>query len=169
MLITSPPIPKSLEKKPMGNELKSLLKEGGVHISKVVNFLKNTPTSHAVSLALVMCACSDSAMPLLSFTCLCVCLHLQVPPLAKCCFIQSCWKGRRVFTKSGSLSVACIQLGPRKLSVIRSSGVSAIQGLLQYWSEWKDSWDFQNCPVYHRCQGCPLTLDLRKWYLITVY
>ena len=32
--------------------------------------------------------------------------------------------------KSGSLSIACVQLGPRKLSVIRSSGVSAIQGLL---------------------------------------
>ena len=32
--------------------------------------------------------------------------------------------------ESGSLSNACIQLGPRKLSVIRSSGVSAIQGLL---------------------------------------
>ena len=31
--------------------------------------------------------------------------------------------------KSGSLSIACVQLGPRKLSVIQSSGVSAIQGL----------------------------------------
>ena len=31
---------------------------------------------------------------------------------------------------SGSLSIACLRLGPRKLSVIRSSGVSAIQGLL---------------------------------------
>ena len=29
--------------------------------------------------------------------------------------------------------------------------MSAIQGLLKYWSEWKDSWDFQNCPLYHRC------------------
>ena len=34
--------------------------------------------------------------------------------------------------KSGSLSIACVQLGLRKLSVIRSSGVSAIQGLLKY-------------------------------------
>ena len=34
-------------------------------------------------------------------------------------------------TKSGSLSIACVQLGSRKLSVIRSSGVSAIQGLLK--------------------------------------
>ena len=33
---------------------------------------------------------------------------------------------------NGSLSIACVQLGPRKLSVIRSSGVSAIQGLLKY-------------------------------------
>ena len=32
--------------------------------------------------------------------------------------------------KSGSLSHACVQLEPRKLSVIRSSRVSAIQGLL---------------------------------------
>ena len=34
--------------------------------------LENTPTSHTVSLALVTCmgACSDSAMPLLSYTCL---------------------------------------------------------------------------------------------------
>ena len=35
-------------------------------------------------------------------------------------------------TKSGSLSIACVQLGPRKLSVIRNSGVSAIQRLLKY-------------------------------------
>ena len=53
--------------------------------------------------------------------------------------------------KSGSLSIVCVQLGPRKLSVIRSSGVSAIQELLKYWSEWKDSRDFQNCPLYHGC------------------
>ena len=33
--------------------------------------LKNTPTSHAVGLALVICACRDSAKPLLSCTCLC--------------------------------------------------------------------------------------------------
>ena len=32
--------------------------------------------------------------------------------------------------KPGSLSIACIQLGPQKLSIIQSSGVSAIQGLL---------------------------------------
>ena len=32
--------------------------------------------------------------------------------------------------KSGSLSIASVQLGPRKLSIIRSSEVSAIQGLL---------------------------------------
>ena len=31
----------------------------------------------------------------------------------------------------GSLSIACIQFGPRKLSVIQSSRVSAIQGLLK--------------------------------------
>ena len=33
------------------------------------------------------------------------------------------------------------------LTVIQSSGVSAIQRLLKYWSEWKDSRDFHNCPV----------------------
>ena len=32
--------------------------------------------------------------------------------------------------KSGSLSIACVQLGQRKLSVIRNSGMSAIQGCL---------------------------------------
>ena len=37
-----------------------------------------------------------------------------------------------VSAKSGSLSIACVQLGPQKLSVIRSSGVPAIQGLLKY-------------------------------------
>ena len=31
--------------------------------------------------------------------------------------------------KSGSLSIACVQFGPQKLSVIQSSGVSGIQGL----------------------------------------
>ena len=41
-------------------------------------------------------------------------------------------KGRQVSAKSGSLSIASVQLGPRKLSVIWSSGVSAIQGLLKY-------------------------------------
>ena len=47
---------------------------------------------------------------------------------------QSCPKGRRVYAKSGSLSIVCARLGPRKLSVIRSSGVSTVQGqgLLKY-------------------------------------
>ena len=31
-----------------------------------------------------------------------------------------------------SLSIVGIQLGPRKLSIIRSSGMPAIQGLLKY-------------------------------------
>ena len=38
----------------------------------------------------------------------------------------------KVAAKSGSLSIACVQLGLQKLSIIRSSGVSAIQGLLKY-------------------------------------
>ena len=60
-------------------------------------------------------------------------------------------------TKLGSLSIVRVQLGLRKLSVIQSSGMSAVQGLLKYWSEWKNSWDFQNCPLY--C-GCPLLRDM---------
>ena len=37
--------------------------------------------------------------------------------------------------KSGLLSIVCIQLGPRKLSVIRSSLVAAKQRLLKYYSD----------------------------------
>ena len=49
------------------------------------------------------------------------------------------------------LSIVCLQLGPQKLSVIRSSGVSAIQELLNYCNERKDSQDFRNCPLYCWC------------------
>jgi len=66
-----------------------------------------------------------------------------------------------VCAKSGLLSIASIQLGPRKLSVIRSSWVSAIQGLVKYRSEWEDSRDFQNCPLY--C-GCPLIRGSTVYY-----
>ena len=45
------------------------------------------------------------------------------------------------------------------MSVIRSSGVSAIQGLLKSWSEWKDSLDFQNRLLYRRC---PLLRGVRS-------
>ena len=56
----------------MGDELKWLLKEEGGCIFESCDIsLENTPTSHAVSLALVICTCSDSAMPLLSCACLC--------------------------------------------------------------------------------------------------
>ena len=34
-------------------------------------------------------------------------------------------------------------------TVIWSSRVSAIQGLLKHWSEWKGKRDFQNCQLYH--------------------
>ena len=37
--------------------------------------------------------------------------------------------------KSGLLSIVCIQLGPRKLSVIRSSGVATKQRFLKYYSD----------------------------------
>ena len=47
------------------------LEEGDGHIFESCDIsLENTPTSHAVSLALVICTCSDSAMPLLSCACL---------------------------------------------------------------------------------------------------
>ena len=55
---------------PMGNELMWLLNEGGERIFESCDIsLENMPTSHAVSLrlALVIWACSDSAMPHLSW------------------------------------------------------------------------------------------------------
>ena len=60
-------------------------------------------------------------------------------------------KGLQMFAELGLLSIVCVQLGPRKLSVIRNSGVSTIQELLKYSSEWKDSWDFQNCVCMYVC------------------
>ena len=39
-------------------------KRGGGIFESCDIFLENRPTSHAVSLALVICACSGSAMPL---------------------------------------------------------------------------------------------------------
>jgi len=44
-------------------------------------------------------------------------------------------------------------MGAQKLSIIQSSGVSAVQGLLKYWSECRDSHDFHNlyCPLCHGC------------------
>ena len=57
---------------PMGDELKWLGKEGGGRIFESCDIsLENTPISHAVSIALVICTCSDSPMSLLSCTCLC--------------------------------------------------------------------------------------------------
>ena len=54
----------------MGDEPKWLLKEGGGCIFESCDIsLENTPTSHAVSLVLVICTCSDSALPLLSCAC----------------------------------------------------------------------------------------------------
>ena len=56
----------SLESTPMGDELKWLLKEGGGCIFESCDIsLENMPTSHAVSLALVISTCSSPAMPLL--------------------------------------------------------------------------------------------------------
>ena len=66
----------------MGDKLKRLLKKG-VGVLRVVHgiSLENTPTSHVVSLALVMYTYSSFAMPLSSCICLLhatansVCVH----------------------------------------------------------------------------------------------
>ena len=42
--------------------------------------------------------------------------------------------------------------------------MSAIQGLLKYWTEWKDSWDFQNCPL----SGVPLWLERQSNKLCSI-
>ena len=61
-LVLNLPIPLNT---PMGDELKWFLKRGGwVYFESCDSSLKYTPTSQAVSLALVMYACSDSAKPL---------------------------------------------------------------------------------------------------------
>ena len=44
---------------------------------------------------------------------------------------QSCRKSQKVSTKSGWLSIVCIQLGPRKLAVIRIREVAVKQGFLK--------------------------------------
>ena len=53
----------------------------------------------------------------------------------------------------GVIEYSYVHLGPRKLSIMRSRRCPLSQGLLKYCSDWKDSWEFQNCPLYH---GCPL-------------
>ena len=72
----------------MGNELiKWLLKKGGGHIFESCDIsLKNTPTLHAVSLALFMYTYSDLAMPFCHALAYAngPCLHLLVPPLVWC-------------------------------------------------------------------------------------
>ena len=57
--------------------------------------LENTPTSHAVSLALFMYKCIDSSMPfyhVLAYTIIAngVCLHFLVSSLAQCFFYSVC-------------------------------------------------------------------------------
>ena len=65
----------------------------GVYVVSDDISLKNTPMSYAISLALFMYVCSDSAMPLLSCTCTItangVCLHLSVPSFVQCCFFSA--------------------------------------------------------------------------------
>ena len=74
--------------------LRSSLKRGGGCIFKSCDiFLENMPTSHAVSLALFIYGCRDSAMffffHVLAYAIIIngVCHHLLVPPLAQCCFL----------------------------------------------------------------------------------
>ena len=55
-------------------------------------------------------------------------------------------------TKSGSLSIACVQLGPRKLTVIRSSGVSAVQGCLNIEVNGRTV-GTSRIVLYHGCMG----------------
>ena len=55
--------------------------------------------------------------------------------------------------------IVCVQLGPWKQSVIRSRGVSTIQGLLSIEVNGRD---LQNCPLYH-VEGCPLLRGVRCW------
>ena len=55
---------------PMGDKLKELLKKEVGIFSRDVMFLKNTPTSHAVSLALFMYTFSSAMLPLP-----CTCLY----------------------------------------------------------------------------------------------
>ena len=56
---------------PMGNELKWVIKAGVGHIFERSISLENMLTSHKASLVLFTYACTYSAMPLLSFPCLC--------------------------------------------------------------------------------------------------
>ena len=55
------------------------------------------------------------------------------------------------------------------MSAIRSSTVSAVQGLL---IEVYGDWDFQNCPLYRECsllRGAGSTVELSFFLLIFVY
>ena len=59
----------------MSDKLKEFLKEGSACIFESCNIsLENTPTLHAIILALFMYTCSDSAMPHLSCAAIGVCL-----------------------------------------------------------------------------------------------
>ena len=51
--------------------------------------------------------------------------------------------------------------------------MSAIQGLFNYYSEWKDSQDFQNCPLYRgspvSVSRVPLYWPRFNWKLVSTY
>ena len=63
--------PNLLNIRPWLMNLKWYLKEGVGIFSRVVIFLSTIRPPHTVSLALVICTCSDSVMPLLLCACLC--------------------------------------------------------------------------------------------------
>ena len=68
---------------PMSDKLKWVLKEGGGCIFESCDIsLENKPTSHAVSVALVICACSDSAMPF------CHALAYAITAMVPCLLLQ---------------------------------------------------------------------------------
>ena len=88
----------------MGDKLKWLLKEEGGRIFKSCDIsLENTPASPAVSLALVMYACSDSAMVVLSQACSCNNSKLCLPSFVSLSFCtvitgQCCFFGASCLT-----------------------------------------------------------------------
>ena len=81
----------------------------------------------------------------------------NVKLLTTAAMVENLAKKVGVSAKSGSLSIVRVQLGPRKLPVIRSSGMSAIQGLLKIEVNGGQS-GLSESSVY---RGCPLLRGVR--------
>ena len=115
-----------------------------------------------------MCACSDSAMALLSCACFAitangVCLHLLVPPLAQCCF----------FRASCTPCTAAYWIGGR------TSRASFKKGRVVYFWGWAYFWEITvTCTWLHRyyliqtipspvtCVDC---CNMMPWYSCTLF